>query len=386
MRRSVLWAYFFLPFLCTAILAFEYTPMDVQTAFDRHDVRRLVTYANDGDKAVRLASVQALVTLNDPQAIPHLIGKLDDPEADVVLAALWGLPNFGAQASGPTVIARLEEAQHAQSIDVRKAAGVVLEDLKDPEQLEQMRRALMMRDHEQHPDAVKFYITRKDYSILPAARQMLKNSDPFLKQTGVVLLHGLDDRDQLEAIAALLKDPSPTLRASAALVIGEWEEAAALRRLEPLLKDREPLVRASAVSALAKHQTPHISGLIAQLAKDPEDTVRYAAARALPAFATPAGTQALLSLLHDKNAKVRLQAVEGLLALSASGADAASHVVYLLDDPDLKIRLTLLEHMDTLLKIPRVNKKVVKQKLLKLTQDKDPKVRALANKYAGLVR
>src|SRR5258708_6835538 len=280
--------------------AIDYNSRDVQNALQRHDVRRLETFATRGEKLVRLEAIESLVRLKDAQVVPFLVRQLDDTDPDLVQAALWGLPSFGAQAASASVITHVEEVQHHPSVDVRKTAAIVLEDLHDPDRLKQMHIALVTKESEQHKEALEFYVQRKDLSILMEARDMLLDSDPFLKQTGIFLIHGLDDRDRLDTVAQLLKDPAPAVRASAALVIGEWKETDAYPLLAPLLKDADPLARTSAVIALGKHQTPHISAVLAELVKDPVPSVRSAAAKALGEVSSPASTQGLLTLLHGK--------------------------------------------------------------------------------------
>jgi HEAT repeat protein len=332
--------------------AFEYTLQDIQTAFQRHDVRQLQSLAGLNDKALRMSALEGLMRLRDPQAVPFLVTQLQDPDPDIVQIVLWSLPSYGANASTPDVIARVDALQQNTSVDVRRTATTVAEDLRDPERLQQMHTALITAGHEQHKDGVDFYLQRKDLSILNEARDMLAGSDPFLKQTGIILVHGLDDRDRLDSVIKLLADPAPTVRAAAVLVVSDWKESAAEPLLSPMMKDPDLLVRMSVIRSLGHHLC--------------------------------LSNATLLSLLHDKDWEIRLSAAKALLLIP--GTEATGHLIYLLDDPRKDIRVLVLQNLDQILKAPKANKTMAKHKLLKLIKDPDPDVRKLANQKGMLIR
>jgi HEAT repeat protein len=419
----------------------DFASGDVKTAYDRHNVRQLMSLAASAEKPVRLDALQALTALADPQALPFLIKQLDDLDADVVEAAVWAMPNLGSAAASDS-LARLQALSEAPGrSSLRQAIGCVIGDLQDPAHYQSMRAELIARDPDQRKEAVAFFVQKGDLSVMPYARQLLNASDPVQRQTAVLLLHGLDDRASEPAFQKLLQDPVATVRAAAVLAVGDWKEAGGFELLQPSLKDPDPLVRASAVAALGNNQNPEISSALAALAKDTTPTVRLALTHALAKFASPAASEALLSLAMDDNASVREPAVDDLVAfhdptvnekmqrylvdkesrrhrraalryfaseslktpaatflplvhdpdsqirlgaikaiLARPDVPTQIQLVYLLDDPNPDIRQAILGHVTTFLQEPRLNRQVLKQKLLRLQDDSNPNIRVSAQR------
>src|SRR5262249_20143616 len=91
--------FFFCIFCLPATLAaFQYELTDVQTALDRHNLRQLEAIATEADKDLRLKAMEALPRLKEPQTLPFFVSLLDDPDPDIVQAALWVLPSYGTPA------------------------------------------------------------------------------------------------------------------------------------------------------------------------------------------------------------------------------------------------------------------------------------------------
>ena len=83
----------------------------------------LVKAAEDPkDLFLRLMSVQALIVLGASEARPVFIGRLEDPIADIRMAALVGLTKVGDRAALPPVLARLND----DSPEVRAQAVATL--------------------------------------------------------------------------------------------------------------------------------------------------------------------------------------------------------------------------------------------------------------------
>ena len=58
------------------------------------DIDQLVEKLDDSDSAVRQIAVLELSESGDPAALPHLIGALQDPDAEVRLQAAKGLEEY----------------------------------------------------------------------------------------------------------------------------------------------------------------------------------------------------------------------------------------------------------------------------------------------------
>jgi len=87
----------------------------------------LKTAEDPKDLFLRLMSVQALIVLGASEARPVFIGRLEDPIADIRMAALIGLTKVGDRAAVAPVLARLND----ESPEVRAQAVATLVTLGD---------------------------------------------------------------------------------------------------------------------------------------------------------------------------------------------------------------------------------------------------------------
>jgi HEAT repeat protein len=180
----------------------------------------------DPDRAVRLATVEALEMLGDDAALAGatLIEALSDRNAFVRWASariLGKIPPLDTNAVVPALVRLLDEPD----LDLQLMAAAAL-------------------DH-YGPEAK---------AAVPALVQRLGRGDAEIRTAALRALEGIgtDAREAVPAIGAALSQPSPRVRLTAAEVLGRFgplarSQANALRRA---LDDNDPEVRKAASDAL----------------------------------------------------------------------------------------------------------------------------------------
>jgi HEAT repeat protein len=138
----------------------------------------------------------------------------------------------------------------------------------------------------------------------------------------------------------ILDDASPAARHRAlwALAVIGPDARPALGPVGESLKDRDPKIRALAAQALGE-MGPHArpaAPLLARALQDPDDQVRRQAAEALHAIG-PGMAVHLLPVLKDQKLAVRLSALQALATFHES-TDAVQALVNALHDPERKVR------------------------------------------------
>ncbi len=411
----------------------------VQMAYERHDIRTLQEGVIQGGDEIQSRSLKALILLADPQIIPFLRKQLDQDNPKIIEETLWGLPSFGSAATSGDIPDKVKALMASPHFGVRKTAEIVSYDLQNLDEYVRMKGNLESAFESEQTEGLNFFVSRKDLSILLHSRTFLQQSDARQRLLGIKLAHELDDRDTLGDMHKLISDPVPAVRAEAARVIVDWEGSFSIGLVKPLLQDPNPAVRGIVILALGKIADPTVSQLLSELKKDKSQEVRLALAKALGGFASPESTTALLEFsvddnpfiyapaveglagfknprvdalmakyledkesrrrrraavlyysdshtlgdpmkllprLHDSDEEIRQLAAEGIFRMP--GAQAKSRLVYVLDDKSPRVRSVVYQHMDELLKLPALNRKLLKQKLEQLSKDKDPQTQLLA--------
>jgi ATP/ADP translocase/HEAT repeat protein len=168
----------------------------------------------------------------------------------------------------------------------------------------------------------------------------LDNLNPEQAVAGILLLESFGKADSADALEKFLAHPDPRLRATAAKVIGRLDLPRFQTRLLPLLADSNPRVRANAVEALAASQSPDVVEKTRSLLDDSSSRVRINALIALAqkegSEVVKARTGGLASLAHG-NEDQRSAAAYAFAHLASP--DAERHLLELLRDPSLRIRL-----------------------------------------------
>jgi HEAT repeat protein len=197
----------------------------------------------------RQSALVSLGRMRAPEAIPALAEALEDPDADIRVAALRGLGRTG-----------LPEA--AEEILKYIAHGA----LRGP--AAPLQNALL-NCCRACPNLVLSYIRRADDAVRPLLARVL----------GEIATPELD-----EELLLLASDPLPEVRASAARALGAAKPALALTALQTLATDEAWFVRLRAVVAMGELNDPRSIPVLIGTLCDPNRHVRLRSAAALARF------------------------------------------------------------------------------------------------------
>ena len=272
---------------------------------DPEGIPLLMDALNDGEAAVRTEVAAALGDFKQPDAVKALIGALRDPVPAVQEAAVQALKKNG----DATVIEPLV------GLLLRGAPGVQYHTAQTLHALHWLPRT--------PGEQIPYYIARGDFKRVsmfgPAA----------LKALGTVLRSGSEER-----------------RVTAANALAELGEPAAVNLLITALKDGEAAVRAAAVNGLARlGDARAVPGLL-PLLRDRHRNVRVAVVAGLGQLADKAAIEPLMGLVSDEEWEVRAALAEALGRLGDRSAQAA--ILELLKDPDQEVRQNAMEALGRL--------------------------------------
>lgn len=353
-----------------------------------HHLRRWVGSGRlEGDPSARL---RAVLGCTDPETLSE---ALRDSSLDVARAAIRRL----VEVEGTAAAGRLREVLFDADVALVSDLAKALRELHDHETVSIARASL---DDERYTHRLAGVITlglADDLSARPDLCRALDDPVAAVRAGAVQALVRLGpDPDCAVAAAGLLSDESPQVRAAAVrLVAGRHPDFP--RLLSAMVNDTDLLVRCE----LAKHVgelsdesagvlwsdvdegvrcqaarcagQQHASVLARLLREDRSTTVRRAAARSLGLIGGQEAAEALIAGVEDRDAIVRASVLHALeRALTRQGAiarlvtelesarasrrraclhalarlgdrDRAVLVWSLADDPDLDVRLAVLE-------------------------------------------
>ena len=341
----------------------------------------------DGDPSCRLR----MMTSSRDRATLRL--GIHDTSPEVARAAIVRLVELDGTGASPTLRAALLDADLSIVEDLVKA----LRDLRDPEALELALQGLTEEPYTRRLVAAITLGVMGDTSAASRLRHLLYDPIAAVRQRTLEAITRLGpDDDTIEKAIALLDDQSPQVRIAAVrLLAGSHPQPGPIlaRAIEDpsqqvrgelarhlgvlaavdgrrLLADPDESVRCEAARYAGSE---HIEALAQLLAGDARAEVRRAAARTLGTVRGQPAGEALLAGIEDHDPLVRAAALHALeRALTHHGAiarlldelgskraqrrrfslyalarlgdrDRATHVWRLADDPDLEVRLAVIE-------------------------------------------
>ena len=238
--------------------------------------------------ATRLAAVEALGFMRDPNALPHLAAVLKDPSPGIRLSAARALGQFACRASADALLTALKDVD----VNVRIAAAQSLLQFEAGSQLSVAIPGLLGALRDRAPS-----IRRNAASLLAAI------GDPRAAGELVLALNDRDEEVRKEATEALVR-------------IGKK----AASHLIGALRDRNPAVRCSALQVLGKIGLREAVLYVTALLKDADSSVRATAAEVLKMFADENCVPAFVEALSDVSPAVRGRAAGALAELGAECA------------------------------------------------------------------
>lgn len=215
----------------------------------------------DANPEVRAKAVEGLWECNDRTLVTPLATLLrKDPAEEVRAAAAIALGKFAVLAQSGKMLSK----------DSRKISETLLQAVRDPQELPDVRRRAM--------EAVAPFNTQEVRQIIQEAY----HSDQTEMRCSAVYAMGKScDSQWLPTILKELRNPDPAMRYEAANACGELGEEATVPHLIPLFLDEDHQAQASAIAAVG-----NIGGSLAKRAllrclKSSDDLAIEAAQEAL---------------------------------------------------------------------------------------------------------
>jgi HEAT repeat protein len=265
-------------------------------------------WANAKTPAARVALVGAIDARGLRPAVGTLRAALDDPHADVVVAAVDLLGRWERREHAPAIVGLLPHADARVRAGAAKALGAL-----------------------GAPDAA------------PALRARSGDPDASVRARVAAALGRVGGTADVAVLVALLEDPAPGPRAEAATALGRLRATEHADRIARLLDAEESAERWRAARALgvlgAENRVPDLSRLLAH----PDPWTRGFAAWSLGLLDARDHATGVAALLDDENGWVRVYALQALGRLGAHSSapriaarltDMASVSLLSYDEPD----------------------------------------------------
>ncbi len=314
---------------------------------DPESVEPLIGRLQDPNDELRIAASEALGAIGDRRSVQPLIqAALRDPVAQVRAHAAGALGKVGDASTSGVLIGMLADPDFGTRLRVLEALEMVHPEdtsalegaLRDPN-LEVRRRAALAIER-------VGYLERKVTE--------LDSTDADVARKAYTAVLELGRAGLADSLAGYLHHKSPRVRAEMARACGELGVARVAPLLVAAIDDTAALVRASLAEAIGRLRAEGGAAALARLLDDADATVRERAAEALAAFdrddlkpfvasmvaafdrgtaATrgwltqilgrldlPAAQGLLLRAVIDPDAEVRLRAVQGLAGVAGDDA------------------------------------------------------------------
>jgi beta-lactamase regulating signal transducer with metallopeptidase domain len=227
-------------------------PIAATGVLDRHRVALDATLRELAaeDAVRRTHAAWSLGEREDPRAVPHLVGALDDTSIEVRIAAAWALGEIKEPAAIPALASRVGDPEPL----MREMVVLALGEIEHPDAVPALTMA-RERDRSLAP-AVAWALEEISGEAARAARRELASVVPVTphRQVWMGVLpseSGGHRRDPRHAeLMAALRTGSPEARRSAACQLGRLGDEAAVEALLEAMRDADPAVRSMAVWAL----------------------------------------------------------------------------------------------------------------------------------------
>lgn len=284
----------------------------LQWTSDRRAVAGLIRVLRDPYYAVRMYAMHALGKLRDPQALPHLIPLLCDPDPHVAKDAKFVLARFGQDAWRFVQAALLEQNAEYRLRGVHGLHALIVEQDEDR--------------------VLKEYC----FGVLCST---LHDPAPTVRGLAAEYLESLGDPRAIPQLVSSLGHRPPGYPR---LILGDPRERAlasfggeALPALQMMLASDQSACRVSAVRVLAQINDEAVQPLLLDALHDPDLGVVVMAIRALE-VQHPESIAALADLLRHYDGTVRIEATKALQAVG--GNEASKALVAAARDADLALR------------------------------------------------
>jgi HEAT repeat protein len=304
------------------------------------EVRRLLEQATD--PRVRMAGLNALIEVPDPENVPAVLKQLDASDASVRHWAAYALGELDAQSAIPALRARLQDrdtmvrataATALAALRDRGAESALLAMLAEPKGMTEVQeaaaRALMTLESRAGGDFYFEQLKRQDL-------------DRRVRMTYALALAATRDLRFVERLEGNLNASDFGQAFTAALALAGLGKGSGRSILLQALDHGDPFLRRYAILGLERDPDPEAIRALSETAGDDPDTlVRVLCAAALVGSGHPEFRVLLWNALDHKDPDLRAEAVIGL----GRNADAEVRKQlkwYLRREPSVPVRETIL--------------------------------------------
>jgi HEAT repeat protein len=299
-------------------------------------VQRLRARVADPEPAVRVAAARALGLLRADSATPDFQRLLGDPKPEVREAGARGAAEAGARALVPSLIHSLGDSETS----VQRAAVEALGRLRDPSAVPALARTFAGAGPDLR-EAIVEAIGRLDAATVSGLVAVLVETGDEVGKLGAIRTLG---RMQSPAVASVIErlwqDPAPAVRAAALEAFGRIGGEVATGPATAGLNDPAETVRAAAADACARlHLTSEAPALLGLLQQDPSPLVRERAALAVGLLRVPAGAAALTAVCR-RDEPVEVRAAAALAGGAFEDESIVARVVEMADQAAVREDLT----------------------------------------------
>lgn len=327
----------------------------------------LVELLQTSDPQVRLAAVQLLRWLADPEVAPHLLSLLDDeamrqpaaealialgPPAARVLLPRWAeassrertyLAYLSGQIRLPEAAELLAEALDCPDSDLRMVAAQGLGLIGSGTLLPRLLSALrdpVAEVREQVVNAMIDIGRQYPAEAISALTPLLQSEAMELRLCAVRILGRLDGPAVLASLQLALKDEAAKVRSAAVQALSSGSLGCDLSAMRLAMTDEDPEVRRLAVGALGSAPVEEGVGLLSLALQDDDLWVRAMVVRTLGQFGPPA-VQLVEMALADPVGLVAIAALETLADISFE--QSYPKIVQALQHPDQEVVVAALQ-------------------------------------------
>jgi HEAT repeat protein len=289
--------------------------------------------------------INSIGTRRDAQAVPDLVERLQDSDADVASAAAVALGRIGGHAAREALVKYLAQAPAAVSSAVAEGCLLCAERLlADRQAADAVRLYDLVRQanvaKQRVLEATRGAILARRSAGAPLLAEQLQSSDDDFFALGLRVARELDGREVTDALVAELGRAAPGRQVLLVLALADRGDSAALPTLLQMAKSGSDEVRIMAMRMLMRlGDASHVPVLL-EAALDPNQQLARAAVEVLAELPGEQVSDDLAARLPKAEGKTRQTLIQ--LAGQRSIAAAVPALLKAADDPDAGVRAAAL--------------------------------------------
>lgn len=361
---------------------------------------------NDSNTNQRIWAAQILGAIENTAAVPMLIQRLRDRDANVRIATVEALGRMKSPLAVHSIIdlllrdpvaeVRSQAATALGNIADEAALTPLINALNDPEYWTRVRAVEALErlgaDHTPHLTKLLMFDPRQEVrrraaqalerlGVLEGKVQELVSPDPDIVADAKQMLLAVARQGQIQRIQGFLSDGNFIVRSRITEILGECGGPEAEPALLEAAQDATWVVRIKALNYLAQNPSEATSQALQHALTEADDLQRPLIVEALKKLNRSQLEHffpQLLMLIHDDNIEVRKNAVEllGLFEME----ETLSALRGCMQDPIAEIRLSAIESLG------RIGSEKTTSSLVDALRDPDARVRTKSAYHLGQIQ